>query len=159
MGCQLQKGKKGELCLKLKEAGTRYKSQENRVKFRMEMERIEDKLRPNEPEHKREVKLDFVTVKMNPFQDRYQTSIALLPRVVVAPHQSDHPCYLEVAKTLHKSEYYIYRHIRTNYNMCEVKEVRAKELYAMFLIKQKEKWKNAETHRGSQCIESEKSCL
>ena len=143
--------------MKLKEAATRYKSEENRLKFAMEMERIEDNLRPNEPEHKPTLKFDFVTVKMNPFQHTHLTHFALLPRVVVAPHQSQHSYYLEVAKTLNKSEYYMYKHIKTNYNVCEVKEVQAKELYAQFLRKEKEKFKNPETHWGSRCIEPERN--
>ena len=105
----------------------------------MEMKRIEDNLRPYEPEHKKHVKFDFVTEKMNPFQDRHQTKLTLIPRVVVTPCQSEHPYYLEVAKTLNKSEYYLYEHIKVNYNVHKVKEVQGQDIYALLLRKQKEK--------------------
>ena len=77
--------------------------------------------------------------------------------MVITQHQPGHPYYLEIAKTLNKSEYYMDKYIKINYNVSGVKEVQGKELYAFLLKKEKEKLNSAETHRGLVCIEPEKN--
>ena len=49
------------------------------------MERILDNLRPSEAGKTKRVRYSFTTVKLNPFEDRYQSNLSLIPRVVIAP--------------------------------------------------------------------------
>ena len=152
-GCELEKGKKGELHPKLKSVTTIYKSEKNRLKFQDEMKRIIGNLRPIEPETQERVKHDFVAFKMSPLENRYQTSLCLIPRVVISPSESGNPSYLEIKKTLNKSEYYVYKPSQANYNLSKVEEVEGMELYTMFAEKFREKDRSAHKHWGSFCIE------
>ena len=157
LGCKLEEEEKGKLHPRIKEANTKYNSEENRLKFQAEIERIRSNLNPNEPGEQGLIKYDFVTFKMNPFQDRHQSSLCLIPRVVVQPSASANPHYLKVTKTLAKSEYYIYRHEPVNYNLCEAKEVEEQEIYRLFHEKHKHKGKNVQAHWGSECLEPERN--
>ena len=50
----------------------------------------------------------------------------------------------------------MYKHVKVNYNKSEVKEVKDRELYALFLRKNKRKFQSAQIHRGAPCIEPER---
>ena len=73
--------------------------------------------------------------------------------------ESEGPSFLEIKKTLNKSEYFIYRHRQTNYNCSEVREVHELEQYALFPEKFDSRDRHARTHYGSPCTEPEKSYL
>ena len=89
-------------------------------------------MRPINMKKDKRANVDFLTFKKNPFRDRYKTSLCLIPRVVVKPDESATPSYLEIKKTLNKSEYYIYKHKKIDYNSCEAKEVEELEIYSLF---------------------------
>ena len=71
MGCELLKGK-GKLYPKLKSASTKYKSEENRLNFYDEIERILKNLQPQACNHRQKLKVDFITLKMDPLRNQYQ---------------------------------------------------------------------------------------
>ena len=66
------------------------------------------------------------------------------------------PYYLEVTKTLNKSEFYVYRHIELNHNICEVEEVQERGIYGLFFEIHKWRDKRTERHWASDCVGPEK---
>ena len=80
----------------------------------------------------KQANVGFLTFKNNPFRGRYKTSLCLISRVVVKPDESATSSNFEIKKAFDKSEYYIYRHKKIDYNSCEAKEVEELEIYSLF---------------------------
>ena len=70
--------------------------------------------------------------------------------MVVKPIESV-PTYLEIKKTLHKSEYYVYQHLKVNYNVWEVGEVKGLGIYPFICSKEKDR--RSQMHWGSPCVQ------
>ena len=54
-----------------------------------------------------------------------------MPRVVVKPNETGNSSYLEIKKTLNKSDHYLYKHLERDYNLSEVEEVKELKIYSL----------------------------
>ena len=141
-GFKIFKGEHRRVEPQLEDLLPRYQPEENQLIFKIKLQNILDRLCHKSDGMTIEYEIDFVPYKVNPrkYREDEIPTLGYVPRLVICP--STQPFYLKLQKELGKFQYEFYKLVALDYNLCEAKRVKGKEIYKEFCRKYPQKYIN-----------------